>query len=186
MIRAARAESGAARVLLVVGSAVCGFLASGDSLVITSLGCSFLLIATILLFDRVRERVILGVPFVAAFAGALINALAPGNFIRAAGDVKDEHSGLLDAGAQVRESFSGAIVQDLRSGDMMRTYQLREYALGAMEMAEDGTDFVLYMPYGPKSKSMYSFGITTESSDFINESAANMFGLERVTIVYPE
>jgi hypothetical protein len=87
---------------------------------------------------------------------------------------------------RIREGFSAAIVRDLKSGDMMKTYQLREYALSYFEMAEDGSDAVIFMPYGPSSESMYSFGITTNSEDFVNMSAANLFGVHTTTIIYPD
>lgn len=72
-------------------SVITGLIGSGGSLNITAVNCAWLLIVLFLSYDEIWKKKLIMVPFLASFAGALVNACAPGNFARMAlesGDVK--------------------------------------------------------------------------------------------------
>ena len=66
-----------------VAAAVLGFLGSGGALNIAALCCVLYLLAAFWGFFVKKKRKMSGLVFGVALVGALINALAPGNFIRA-------------------------------------------------------------------------------------------------------
>lgn len=74
-----------------------GFLASGCSLEITSVNCSWLLLFLILCVEEIPKKKIITLPFVSAFVGALINAAAPGNFARREATTSGAEYGIADA-----------------------------------------------------------------------------------------
>ncbi|WP_026488671.1 DUF6056 family protein [Butyrivibrio sp. XBB1001] len=100
-LRAIKNE-GKKAILYLVLSSVFAFLASGGSLVITSINCSMLLAIIILASDKVRVSKILIIPFIFAMIGAFINVLAPGNFQRTQNDLNEGHETVVDA---VRDTF---------------------------------------------------------------------------------
>ncbi|RKJ46728.1 hypothetical protein D7X98_00010 [bacterium 1XD8-76] len=65
----------------VLSSAV-GFLASGGSLNLTALNCGMYLLVAYFGYKAYQKKKISTICFVSALAGAIINAVAPGNFIR--------------------------------------------------------------------------------------------------------
>lgn len=91
-----------------IGASVLGFLAMGGSLTVTALGCYGLLL--IALYYFIREKKIIKSDFIVFgiwFIGALINALAPGNFVR--------HGVIDDTGLHLRDSIHDAIyMMDIR------------------------------------------------------------------------
>ena len=90
-----------------LGSAFFAFLASGTSLQVTSFVCSWLLLVLLVLFMSVRPD--MGdtgkrslcikdtIPFLSAFAGALINTFSPGNMLRSQATMGDIQYGVFDA-----------------------------------------------------------------------------------------
>lgn len=70
-----------------VASSVLGFLASGGCLNATALNCGMYLLAAYLGCRVYQKRKIAIICFVSALAGGIINAVAPGNFIRHGTDV---------------------------------------------------------------------------------------------------
>jgi len=99
MINAYRNRAGLGKI--VVGS-ILGFLASGGALIVTAAFCSWCLIFLIMSAKSLPGNKKICIPFVASLIGALINALAPGNFARANAWVSDEHSGIGDA---IKDTF---------------------------------------------------------------------------------
>lgn len=71
------------RILLIVAAAVLGFLASGGSLAVSGTGCYALVLLT-LGFYLIRGKISVGNMIVSAagVVGALVNVMAPGNFLR--------------------------------------------------------------------------------------------------------
>lgn len=319
-ILAVRSE-GAKGITFLALTTLLSFVASGAPLVLTSVNCSFILAVIILEFDKVKKRKYLVVPFITAMTGALINAMAPGNFQRsgqyvtpghetvldgirdsficlfkaypqafdvvfvlsaiaifslcilcnvklfdgeishvkmavivggiflvqyfevfpgAYGNHYDEHSGhlllvhlivtrlsslfVVVAASQwarehfvakikvnnvftvlkgvciaaialilvlpvsrnvLKESFTARTFRDFRSGAMVRVYRVREYQLSTFEMAEDGTDCIIYTPWDVSSESLPSLGIGSDSEWIVNRSAANLFGLHTTTVLHP-
>lgn len=96
------AVSGKKETACIACSAVCGFFASAGSLQVTSPNCAWLLAALILSGrDILKTRRRLLIPFFSAFAGAVINTVAPGNYVRAE---------ISDAGIPWREGLSNTVV----------------------------------------------------------------------------
>ena len=75
------------KVGYAVASSVLGFLASGGCLNVTALNCGMYLLAAYLGCRVYQKRKIAIVCFASALAGGIINAVAPGNFIRHGTDV---------------------------------------------------------------------------------------------------
>jgi voltage-gated potassium channel Kch len=90
------------RICLII-SMVSGFIASGGSLEVTAPNCAWLLLLLILCRQEVKKQKILIWPFIISFAGALINVLAPGNFVRANNASNAGHVTLADA---IRDTFT--------------------------------------------------------------------------------
>jgi len=65
-------------------SVVTALIGSGGALMITAVQCSWLLIALLMSYDKIKEKKIIAFPFLCAFVGALWNVVAPGNFDRVA------------------------------------------------------------------------------------------------------
>lgn len=68
--------------LYTLVASITGFLASGGSLEVTAVHCSWLLLMLIMCHEEIPQRKMLVIPFVVSLTGALINACAPGNFAR--------------------------------------------------------------------------------------------------------
>ena len=75
------------KVGYVVASSVLGFLASGGALNVTALNCGMYLLAAYFGCKVYQKRKIAIICFASALAGGIINAVAPGNFIRHGTDV---------------------------------------------------------------------------------------------------
>ncbi|MBR5597770.1 MAG: hypothetical protein IKW30_10240 [Lachnospiraceae bacterium] len=63
-------------------SAITALIGSGGALMITAVQCSMLLLVLFLDYEEIKENKLIVFPFIMAFAGALWNVVAPGNFVR--------------------------------------------------------------------------------------------------------
>lgn len=316
-LRAVHAE-GKGTIKYVVLSSVAAFLASGGSLVITSINCSMILATIILAWEKVKDRKSIFIPFVIALIGAFINVMAPGNYQRTQEDISEGHETVFDA---VRDSFlcyfteiknvvdplmistmviiiaigiifgvkiiskkvtwkfllisvlgifamqyftifpaaygyhtailsahvtvsyyiiarlllivlslifsqwiqdlniinnnlkllAGGILlvavlfmviapscqriyeisfcaktyRDFRNGRFSEILKIREYELSFFELAEEGTDAILYLPWDTSSETLPGMGIGSDSEWLVNRSAANLFKLHTTTILIP-
>ena len=88
--------------------------------------------------------------------------------------------------SELKDSMSYEVLNDFRTGAMLETYAVRAYALSYFELAEEGSDAILYIPAYNKASSTYGMGITVDSEWFVNRSAANLFDLHTTTIIYAE
>lgn len=70
------------KLYYIIMASVIGFLASGGSLNITALNCGFYLIIGVIGFWGYNKKKTAVICFISALIGGVINALAPGNFIR--------------------------------------------------------------------------------------------------------
>ena len=93
------------KISLII-SCLAGFIASGFALPVTSANCSLLLIVLIFCYEKIAKRKIAILPFLFAFTGAIINAVAPGNFARSEGDRIEGHSTVFDG---IRDTLSCCI-----------------------------------------------------------------------------
>ncbi len=305
-------------IFYIILSSVFAFLASGASLTLVAVNCSVMGAVLIIDYKDLAKRKHLIIPFIASFAGALINAVAPGNFIRANDSAIPGHETLLDGvrdtfscvfgsffkavdivfvltaiilmalcilykvevikdgisgprmliiliGVLVihvleafpaayggktgtleghlliehiiavrftmiyvvvcfaqwlrehfselerkneilkmicavaailiillpvsrnilKDSFTARTYRDFKSGAMVRVYRVREYVLSTFQMAEDGTDCIVYVPWDTSSETLPGMGIGSDSEWFENKSAANLFGLHTTTVLVP-
>ncbi|MCR5670494.1 MAG: hypothetical protein K6G10_05770 [Butyrivibrio sp.] len=85
----------------------------------------------------------------------------------------------------IDKSFTARTYRDFTSGTFTRVYKIREYELSFFDMAEEGTDAILYAPWDVSSESMVSLGITADSEWFVNRSAANLYNLHTTTVLIP-
>ena len=90
------------KILYIVVASVLGFLACGGSLNITAFNCALLLIETLIFLQQDKKRKLVVIPFLSAFAGAIVNVVAPGNYVRFADEQVEGHETILDA---VRDAF---------------------------------------------------------------------------------
>lgn len=322
-------HNGVRTAIDIVVASVLAFLASGASLTVTAVNCAVLLAVLILDYRELAKRKFLVIPFLAGFAGALLNAVAPGNFIRGAETITPGHETVFDGfrdsfsclfkayplaldivfvlaaialfalcfiynvevlsggishirmaivvvgvfllqyfetfpaaygnhydeqtghlliehvivtrltvifvvmclAQWIREnfirkdvvsrnyiskalsnssfwkvvcvisvllvlclpasrniinnSFTMRTARDFKSGAMVRVYRIREFQLATFEMAEDGSDCIIYTPWDVSSESLPSLGITADSEWLVNRSAANLFGLHTTTVLHP-
>ncbi len=317
LLKALRTE-GKNMNIYIAGSSFFAFLGSGGSLVMTSINCSFLLAALILNYDKVKEKKRLIVPFCIAFAGAIFNVVAPGNYVRANADLVEGHSTVFDAirdtftiffnensniyeplfivaillvaflcyvfKVQVvnrkititwmiviavgvfliqyftifpaafgyhgdvlsdhvvviydivtrftliflaacvsqflreqfdsskivpgvlggifavctifclvnptvkysfNDSFTAKTYRDFTTGRFAEVYKIRQYVLSTFELAEEGSDCIIYVPWDTDSESLPGMGITSDSEWFVNVSAAHLFNLHTTTVLTP-
>lgn len=312
-------KDGFKTVLCIIASSLFAFLASGASLTVTAVNCALLLAVLILNYEKLQNRKYLVIPFVSGFIGALINAVAPGNFIRADDSLVPGHETLLDGfrdtfsclfeafpkavdiifilmtviviaiciiykvevlrggisnarmlivlggvlllqyfevfpgafGSHVyvftghlaiehyiitrltflfvavcfaqwlrehvsalensktilkgicavatllilvlpvtrgilHDSFTARTYRDFRSGTYNRVFHIREFEVSTFELAEDGTDCIVYQKWDVSSETLPGMGITEDSEWFVNRSAANLFGLHTTTVLIQE
>ncbi len=84
------------KVYLVLSS-IFAFLASGGSLNMVAASCAFMLTTIIVFFWEKKFRKQMLIPFGIALLGAVINAAAPGNFIRSTDPLVEGHATFFDA-----------------------------------------------------------------------------------------
>ncbi|SFU87910.1 DUF6056 family protein [Butyrivibrio sp. INlla21] len=104
-----RMEKGIKKNLVLALSCFTAILASGGSLNLTSFNCSVILAVLIFSFDKVKKNVLTALPFVFALIGAIINVVAPGNFVRSEDGLKEGHSTLADG---IRDTFTCCLSED--------------------------------------------------------------------------
>lgn len=89
----------------IVVSSVLGFLASGGSLNVTALNCGMYLLMAYLGGKMHQKRKIPAICFMSALTGGIINAVAPGNFIRHGTDNYPVFRALRVAGYHVKQEL---------------------------------------------------------------------------------
>lgn len=297
-------------------SIITALIGSGGALMITAVQCACLLLTPILLYDEFREKKLIVVPFLAAFAGALWNVCAPGNFVRNDYTLNEQSYGVGEAlrdtlfcwmehatnllnkplfililmivfivtagwggkiilkginhiklflviagmlviqyltafpvvlgyhgnlynmrtsstfdviikltlifmimalaqwsvehiGAVykilmvlvvvaavfsavninemkecVKEGYTYNIMRELYGGTIRDVYKVREATLSQLDSAAEGEDVIVYANPIPLNKTMYGMGLLENSEEFVNSSAAGMFKLKSVTVLY--
>ena len=74
-------------------------------------------------------------------------------------------------------------VADIKSGNIVKNYKIREYILSSCENAEPGSDLVLW-PALSDCKFMYGMGATDDPNWQVNQFMSYLFELDSVTIFY--
>lgn len=85
---------------------------------------------------------------------------------------------------EAKEGFSYCIIADMYRGNMQRVYNIRAYILSTLEMAEKGSDQVIYIKKPLDNRCMYSMGLQSESGEQVNVSASHLFGVNSVSVIY--
>lgn len=90
---------------LLIISIILSFFAAGGALVVTSLGCSMLLLTFVFITDKnkifSKNNFILSFPLLMSVGGGILNSIAPGNYIR---HLRQEKSGELHVFRALRDS----------------------------------------------------------------------------------
>lgn len=84
------------------------------------------------------------------------------------------------------DSISYKALHDLVTGAKQETFAVRKYCLDSFAAAEDGTDVILNIEPFNMAMSSYGMGIAEDSEWFVNKSAADLFDLNSVTILYSD
>lgn len=87
---------------------------------------------------------------------------------------------------EFKGGISYMVIDDFRSGAMVENYNTREYVISSLENAEEGTDTIIYIAPFRIANSMYGMGLDTDSGWFVNRSAAGLFNLNSVTVIYTD
>ena len=85
---------------------------------------------------------------------------------------------------EAKEGFSYCIVADMYRGNMQRVYNIRANILSTLEMAEEGSDQVIYIKEPLDNRCMYSMGLQSESGDVVNIAAAHLFEVNAISVIY--
>jgi len=306
------------KLRFAIAGMITGFIGSGCALNITAANCAWLLAILILSYPKVKEKKTVLLPFVGAFAGAILNAVAPGNFNRLDGTTLNIFTGLSDTflcyisdlkllasgwlfwfslilcfslvillkikilpngvsniqlaiaviGSwlvqyftlfpvtypihindmsgmsqrtyssceviiklmfifcvlilaqwiserkekpaeytsialiavslafmlitypatkdELKSGIAYKVIDDFRSGAMVENYNMRSYIISCLDNAEENSDAIIYVPPFHIANSMYGMGLDTDSGWFVNYSAAGLFDLNSVTVIYLE
>ena len=299
-------------------SIVTALIGSGGALMITAVQCACLLLVLALSYDEIREKKLIAVPFLTAFAGALWNACAPGNFARNDSTMSEygygvcealrdtlfcwkehiakvinkplfililaavfmvtaiwgrkmiskgvshiklfmvmavmlatqylaafpavlgyhgimdsartvstfdmiikmtlifavmtlaqwsaEHIGMInkilmailvvsvvfgiicrsEIKESIKEGYTYNLMKELYNGTVRDVYKVREATLSQLDSAADGEDVIVYSNPIPSNKTMYGMGLQVDSEALVNRSAAGLFKLNSVTVIYKE
>lgn len=87
--------------------------------------------------------------------------------------------------SELKDGLSYMTYWDIRSGDMKKAYDTREYVLSSMALAPEGSDLVITVPLH-SAPSMYGMGLMDDPGEFRNISAAGLFRLNSVSVNYTD
>ena len=79
-----------------------------------------------------------------------------------------------------------SLASDFADGSMKESYTAREYIISSLELAEAGTDATIYVPEFKFAESMYGMGLGEDCNEFVNRSAAGLFRLNSVSVIYED
>ncbi|WP_022766632.1 hypothetical protein [Butyrivibrio sp. XPD2006] len=88
--------------------------------------------------------------------------------------------------SEIKSSISYEAFDDFRTGAMQESYTVREYVLSSLRLAEKESDAIVYVPGFKKAVSAYGMGLSVDCEEFVNRSAAGLFDLHTVTVIYGE
>ncbi len=85
---------------------------------------------------------------------------------------------------EIQSSLSHSIASEFKDGTIPESYQARELVIASLELAHDGSDAVVRVPECRLSAAMYGMGLSENSEEFVNRSAAGLFRLNSVSVIY--
>ena len=77
-------------------------------------------------------------------------------------------------------------MKELYNGTVRDVYKVREATLSQLDSAADGEDAIVYSNPIPSNKTMYGMRLQVDSEALVNRSAAGLFKLNSVTVIYEE
>ena len=86
----------------------------------------------------------------------------------------------------LKEGFSYKCAKDFMNGSMQEAYKTRAYVLNALDLAPEGSDVYLEVPLRANPESSYGMGLLDNSEEFVNKSAAGLFHLNSVAVIYTD
>ena len=75
---------------------------------------------------------------------------------------------------------------DILDGSLNESYKTREYVMKAMDLAPEGSDLVIEVPWRAHPRSAYGMGLQDSPGEFVNISAAGLFHLNSVVVIYTD
>ena len=88
--------------------------------------------------------------------------------------------------SELKSGIAYQITNEFKTGVMVENYNMREFVLSTLENSEEGSDVILYVPPFRVSNAMYGMGLDTDSGWFVNRSAAGLYNLNSVTVIYTD
>lgn len=82
-----------------------------------------------------------------------------------------------------RNGYVTCVIDDVKSGNLRSNYIMRAHILSTFEMAEEGSDVILFMPYY-ECRSTYGMGVNEDPNSFGNDTIENWKNLNSVTVYY--
>ncbi|MBO4456736.1 MAG: hypothetical protein J5802_03380 [Butyrivibrio sp.] len=93
------------------------------------------------------------------------------------------HSGIKN---ELKCGMSYLVYNDYKTGTLQEAYAAREYVLSALKLAEKDSDAIIYVEPFRKAGSAYGMGLGVDCEEIRNRSAAGLFDLHTVTVIYKE
>lgn len=86
----------------------------------------------------------------------------------------------------VKEGYVYNLTKELVNGTIRDVYKVREATLAQLDSASEGEDVVVIVNSIPPNRSMYGMGLMDYPDAFVNISAAGLFRLNSVVVIYKE
>ena len=86
----------------------------------------------------------------------------------------------------IKEGYTYNLMKELYNGTVRDVYKVREATLSQLDSAADGEDAIVYSNPIPSNKTMYGMRLQVDSEALVNRSAAGLFKLNSVTVIYEE
>ncbi len=86
----------------------------------------------------------------------------------------------------VKEGYAYNVAKELLNGTIRDNYKVREAILAQLDSASDWEDVYILANPIPDQRTMYGMGLLDDPEAFVNMSAAGLFRLDSVTVVYKE
>lgn len=84
----------------------------------------------------------------------------------------------------IKGGYAYNLTKELYNGTIRDVYKVREATLSQLDSAADGEDVVIFANAIPPNETMYGMGLLEDSNAFVNTSAAGMFKLNSITVIY--
>ena len=86
--------------------------------------------------------------------------------------------------SDIKSSFAYMAYDDVRTGAYKEEYITRSYVIRMMELAEEGSDLYIETSIRKRATTNYGMGLQDDPNAFVNTSAAGLYHLNSVTVVY--